>query len=149
MMKPGLWVSVSDKYWTGKKGFIDAVLKIAHPYLPESQIHHERFDAIATIKATITAGAITESKPIEVEIRSSAETLQVPAGHTRVEVLQPSGLPIARNSPRGFCGGYAVTVLAGGVEHRDMSLPDQRRNVMGKILSGASHAKSSRRGPGL
>ncbi|MEH6825396.1 MAG: 2Fe-2S iron-sulfur cluster binding domain-containing protein [Motiliproteus sp.] len=127
MTEPRLWVRVSDKYRIGN-----------------DSVAIEATATEATATAAATAVTITENKPFEVEIRSSGEILQVPADRTLVEVLQQSGLPIPRNCPRSFCGGCAVTVLEGDVEHRDTSLPDQLRNEMGKMLSCVSRAKSAR-----
>tara|TARA_R110002095_G_scaffold206003_4_gene189719 strand:- start:2019 stop:3002 length:984 start_codon:yes stop_codon:yes gene_type:complete len=126
-------------YLCGPKGFMEVVLTTARNYLAEDQIHHESFDAVDAAPIMPTA-----NNPFEVEIRSSGEILQVAADQTLVEVLQYNGLPVQRNCPRGFCGGCAVTVLEGEVEHRDSSLPDHLRNELGRMLSCVSRAKSAR-----
>lgn len=124
-------------YVCGPGGFMDAVLQQAATRLPGAQLHQERFDAAPVEAAPANA-------PFEVQIRSTGEVLQVGADQALVDVLQAHGLPVRRNCPRAFCGGCAVPVTEGEVDHRDRVLPDHLRHEAGLMLSCVSRAKGER-----
>ncbi len=135
-------------YLCGPNGFMEAQAAIASQFLPATQIHREHFDAPAhtpapapaAAAATKAATAVAPNRPFTVEIRSTGQVLQVPAERSLVDILQAAGLPVRRNCPRGFCGGCAVSVLEGQVEHRDRTLPDALRQA-GRMLSCVSRAR--------
>jgi len=124
----------SQLYLCGPQGFMDQIAQQAGTLLPEARIYRESFSASEPVSTPV-------NQPFEVALRSSGEVLQIPADRALVDVLQDYGLPVRRNCPRGFCGGCAVTVLEGAVEHRDQVLPDHARDALGQMLSCVSRGQ--------
>ncbi len=124
----------ADLYLCGPNGFMEAIGAAVKAAIAPERLHREVFE---------TAEISTTNAPFEVQLQSSGEVLTVGADQTLVEVLQQHGAPVSRNCPRGFCGGCAVTVLEGEVEHRDNVLPDELRQA-GRMLSCVSRAKGGR-----
>ncbi|WP_210397506.1 PDR/VanB family oxidoreductase [Motiliproteus sediminis] len=126
--------AATEVYLCGPNGFMEAIGSALQGAIVPEQLHREVFDA---------AEPAAVNQPFDVQLASSGDVLTVPADQTLVEALQLHGVPISRNCPRGFCGGCAVTVLEGEVDHRDNVLPQELRDA-GRMLSCVSRAKSGR-----
>lgn len=73
------------------------------------------------------AGVPARSDTIEVVLRRSGLTLQVPPGRSILEVITAAGIHAAFSCQEGVCGSCETRVLGGDPDHRDSVLdPDER-----------------------
>jgi ferredoxin len=100
-----------------------AAFEQAAEALGYGHVHIERFAAIA---ATLEAEA-TPLQGYEVVLNASAQTLQVPAGQSLLDVLLDAGVDVEYSCCEGTCGACETRVLEGEVEHRDSVLSRAQR----------------------
>lgn len=124
-------------YVCGPEPFNDAVLGAATTdgWLP-SNLHCERFAAQISTSTADTA--------FEIEIASSGETIQVPAGRSIADMLAQHGIEVELSCRRGVCGSCATGVLEGEPDHRDLVLGSAARARNDQLMPCCSRAKSSR-----
>lgn len=79
------------------------------------------------------AGPASDDRPFELVLAASGRTLTVPADRTILEVLSQAGCDPLFDCGRGECGICAVTVIDGGIDHRDHVLT-QRERAAGNVI---------------
>ncbi|RFU85471.1 oxidoreductase [Streptomyces triticagri] len=117
-------------YCCGPEGLMDAVAAV----LPAgSPLHLERF----------TPAAATEgNEPIEVELRRSGRTVQVPADSTVLAAVRAELPDLPYSCEQGFCGTCQQRVVEGEIDHRDELLDDAERTD--SMLLCVSRARGGR-----
>jgi len=83
----------------------------------ENHIHFENFGTSHS----------TNNSAFEVELKKSAQTLQVQANKTLLEALLDAKVTIPFDCKRGECGLCSTVVIEGEVDHRDIYLNKQER----------------------
>lgn len=126
----------SHIYCCGPRGMIDAVRELAEAAgLPKEQVHFELF--------TSPVGEAGD-QAFEVEIASTGQVFEVPAGQTIIEVLEAGGVDVMYDCQRGDCGICQTDVVSGVPDHRDVVLSDAER-ASGKVMQiCVSRAASTR-----
>ncbi|MFH2134496.1 MAG: 2Fe-2S iron-sulfur cluster-binding protein [Pseudomonadota bacterium] len=135
---PRLMASVADDsvfYVCGPARLInDARSTAAALGIPETRLHVERF------QHTISDNAGS----IEVELRRSGRTVQVPADVTILGALEAAGVRTVSECKVGNCGTCAVTVLEGEPLHLDQALTERERAQGKKMCICVSRASTAR-----
>lgn len=112
-------------YLCGPGGFMDHFAALAEGAgWPAGNIHSERFDPVELVRA--------DDAPFEVELASSGEVIEVPAGRSIAQALGEAGIPVEVSCEQGMCGACVTGVLAGVPDHRDC------------VLGAAEHAANDR-----
>ncbi len=112
-------------YLCGPGGFMDHFAVLAgRAGWPAQNIHSERFDPVELVRA--------DDAPFEVELASSGEVVEVPAGQSIAQALGEAGIPVEVSCEQGMCGACVTGVLAGVPDHRDC------------VLGAAEHAANDR-----
>ncbi len=112
-------------YLCGPAGFMDHFTALAEAAgWPAAAIHREHFDAVDLVRA--------DDAPFEVELASSGEVIEVPAGQSIARALTEAGIPVDVSCEQGMCGACVTGVLAGLPDHRDC------------VLGAAEHAANDR-----
>lgn len=112
-------------YLCGPGGFMDHFAALAgRAGWPAQNIHSERFDPVELVRA--------DDAPFEVELASSGEVVEVPAGQSIAQALGEAGIPVEVSCEQGMCGACVTGVLAGVPDHRDC------------VLGAAEHAANDR-----
>ena len=112
-------------YLCGPGGFMDHFAALAEGAgWPVESIHSERFDPVELVRA--------DDAPFEVELASSGEVIEVPAGRSIAQALTEAGVPVEVSCEQGMCGACVTGVLAGLPDHRDC------------VLGAAEHAANDR-----
>ena len=120
-------------YVCGPGRLIDTVVRIATELAIEPErVRFERFDAVI--------GA--DAKPIQVELRRSANLLEVAADQTILDAMLKAGVNSAFSCGAGNCKTCAVKVLSGEPEHRDSALSTAERADYQLMCPCVSRAKS-------
>ncbi len=105
-------------YLCGPKRLIDAVNAAAVKLgIDSDRIRFERF----------SAAAITDSKPIQVELRHSGKQIEVAADQSVLDAMLDAGVDALYSCRTGTCRTCAVEVLEGEPDHRDSALSDAER----------------------
>ena len=86
---------------------------------PETQLHREVFQ--------MTADENFKPEPFEVVIRSTGQTLLVPATRSLLEVLRENAFALPSSCEMGVCGSCECGYRDGIVIHRDKALPSSKR----------------------
>lgn len=123
-------------YYCGPGGFMSAVAT-ASRHWPDGTVHFEYFAAPADKPAEDR-----ENKPFQVTVKSTGETLDVPADKSIVEVLREHGHYIDTSCEDGFCGTCLTRYVEGEPEHRDTVLDESDRQKY--VLICCARAKSDR-----
>ncbi len=124
-------------YICGPRGLIDAARSKAEAAgIPSDRVHVELFD-------NASAGGAGDDA-FEVEIASTGEVVQVPAGKTIIEALEDAGHDLIYDCQRGDCGICQTDVLEGEPDHRDVVLSDAERASNQVMQICVSRAKSPR-----
>ena len=84
------------------------------------QVHTERFSS-----AGLTNPG--EDRAFVVEIASTGQLVDVPAGTSAIQALRASGIDVATSCSEGFCGTCLTGVLRGVPEHRGTFLSEDER----------------------
>ena len=122
-------------YACGPHRLIDAVAKAATVLgIDSGRIRVERFAA--------SIGA--DAKPIEVELRRSGKTLQVPGDQTILDAVLAAGIDAPYSCRAGHCKTCAVRVLEGDPDHRDAALSPGERERDQLMCPCISRAKGGR-----
>ena len=108
---------------------------IAKGWKPED-IHFEYFNATVETSADDAA--------FEVEIKSSGQTIQIPADGSVINELEKNGIQLPKSCEQGVCGSCVTTVLEGEPDHRDHFLTQAERDANDKFTPCCSRSKSAR-----
>jgi ferredoxin-NADP reductase len=81
-------------------------------------------------------------RPFRVELRRTAQTVEVSAGESIIEALERVGIFPRSDCREGTCGSCETTLLAGSVEHRDALLSDEERVESKTMMICVSRATS-------
>ena len=113
-------------------------LEAASRHWPEDSLRVEHF--------TSAAGALDPAKEqaFEVELRDSAQVLQVRSDQTLLDALRGAGIAVQSDCREGLCGSCEVPVLDGEVDHRDRVLTRSERAACTKMMSCCSRARNGR-----
>lgn len=123
-------------YYCGPGGFMKAVAA-ASQHWPKGTVHFEYFSAPADKPA-----GDRENKPFQVTVKSTGETLDVPADKSIVDVLREHGHYVDTSCEDGFCGTCLTRYVEGEPEHRDSVLDESDRQKY--VLICCARAKSDR-----
>lgn len=103
-------------YCCGPEGLLAAVREQCELYLPPGALHFERFTPAGQIPRP--DGAFSRSN-IEIELRRTGMTLQVPPGKSILEVVQEVRPDVSYSCESGICGTCETAVLEGTPQHLD------------------------------
>lgn len=109
-------------YYCGPPGFMRACAQGLEPWPPHA-VHREFFGS---------AGIETDTSndtPFEIKLRSTGQTLTVPAGKSIVAVLAEHGCNVDTDCSEGYCGTCITRYRAGMPEHRDTVLSEKERQT--------------------
>ncbi|KAA1000890.1 oxidoreductase [Paraburkholderia panacisoli] len=125
-------------YVCGPTGFMDHILQTARELgWEETHLHREYF-AGAPIEPS------DEDGPLEIEIHSSGEVIEVAADQSVAHALLDAGFDLPLSCEQGVCGTCMTRVLAGVPDHRDLYLTDDERTRNDCFMPCCSRAKTSR-----
>ena len=112
-------------YVCGPRGLIAGVLEraAAHGW-PADRVHYESFNG---------AVALSNDRPIRLELRASGRTLEVAANQSILDALIEAGVDPLHDCRRGECGMCMTAVLEGTPDHRDHAL-SARERAEGKVI---------------
>lgn len=124
-------------YVCGPAGFIEAAANAAKAQgWPTERIHFEYFAAGPTDRA--------DDGSFEVQVASSGDIYNVPAGTSALQVLNDAGIDIPWSCEEGVCGTCVTRVLDGVPDHRDHFLSDAEKDAGDIFTPCCSRAKSAR-----
>lgn len=122
-----------EMYLCGPQGFMTHVIGLAEARgWPASAIHTESFAA--------GRQAASGNTRFQVRLARSGKTLEVPAEHSLLNVLQEAKLPVHAVCTQGLCATCACKVIEGEVDHRDVVLSEEQRRH-GTMTTCVSRAK--------
>lgn len=122
-------------YVCGPHRLVDAVARNAERVgIDPARIRVERF----------AASIAPDARPIEVELRRSARTLQVAADQTILDAALAAGVGAPYGCRAGHCRTCAVEVLEGEPDHRDRVVSRDERERRHLICPCISRAKGER-----
>lgn len=98
-----------------------------------ARVRFERFSAATSVK----------DHAVEVELRRSGKTINIPENQTILDGVRAAGVPALYECRAGTCGTCAVRVIDGDPEHRDAALTDAERDRGRKMCICVSRAKSA------
>ncbi len=126
----------SEIYVCGPRGMIEAVRERAaeHGYAKD-RVHFELF---------APSPSTTGDKPFEVELRSTGQVFDVPAGASIIDVLEANGVELIYDCRRGDCGICQTGVISGIPDHRDVILTEAERATNTVMQICVSRARSER-----
>jgi len=105
-------------YICGPERLIDAVNAAATVLnIDANRIRYERF----------SAATITDSKPIQLELRRSGKQIEVAANQSILDAMLDAGTSAAYSCRTGSCKTCAVKLLDGEPDHRDSALSTLER----------------------
>lgn len=108
-------------YYCGPAGFMRSAADAAREW-PADHVHFEHFSAPAGRETQAV-----ENTPFAIKLKSSGETLEVPAAKTIVQVLRQNGHYVDTSCEDGFCGTCITRYCEGEPEHRDTVLDEEDR----------------------
>lgn len=126
--------SGSHLYVCGPGGFMDAVLSAAEPAWPAGTVHREYF------AADISGDG--EDRAFKIQIASTGQVVDIPAGRPAVEVLAELGFDIPTSCEQGICGTCITKVLEGVPDHRDLVLTEEEHAENNQMAVCCSRAVS-------
>lgn len=125
-------------YVCGPGGFMEHIIATARKLgWGEANIHREYF-------APPEDQGDGEDAAFEVQIASSGQVLEIPAGVSCVEVLNQAGMEIPVSCEQGVCGTCLVRVLDGEPDHRDLFLTDDEHGRNDQFTPCCSRSKGGR-----
>ena len=74
-----------------------------------------------------SAAAITDSKPIQLELRRSGKQIEVTADQSILDAMLDAGIEASYSCRTGSCKTCAVKLLEGEPDHRDAALSAAER----------------------
>jgi ferredoxin-NADP reductase len=105
-------------YICGPERLIDAVSAAAAELnIDASRIRYERF----------SAAAITNAKPIQVELRRSGKQIEVTGDQSILDAMLDAGIEATYSCRTGSCKTCALKLLEGEPDHRDAALSETER----------------------
>ncbi|HVC24121.1 MAG TPA: PDR/VanB family oxidoreductase [Acidimicrobiales bacterium] len=122
-------------YCCGPEPLLGTVEQLARAW-PARALHLERFSSTA-----VGAGA---DRPLEVELRRSGLTVEVPAGCSILEAVERAGIFVLSSCREGTCGTCETDVLDGLPEHRDTVLDRDAREAGDIMMICVSRSLSPR-----
>ena len=127
-------------YVCGPNGFMDAVLGAARDAgWADERLHREVF-APALAPASDEAG----DRGFEVQLLSTGQVVEVPAGCSVVRALEAAGVFVPTSCEQGVCGTCLTGVVEGVPEHRDSYLTPEEHAAGDQFLPCCSRARSAR-----
>jgi ferredoxin len=122
-------------YVCGPHRLVDAVARNAEKVgIDTARILVERF----------AASIAPDAKPVEVELRRSGKTLQVPSDQTILDAALAAGVEAPYSCRAGNCKTCAVKVLEGEPDHRDTALTPAERERQHLMCPCISRARGER-----
>lgn len=94
-------------------------IKSVSGHWPEGSVNFEDFGGVDAVR--------DDDMAFEVTLKSSGQTLEVPADRSILEALRESGTQVSSSCESGTCGTCKVGLLSGDVDHRDMVLMDEEK----------------------
>lgn len=123
----------TDVYACGPGGFLEA-FREATANWPRSRVHVESFAP--------DARHVAGDRAFEIEIASTGDIFEVPAGKTVLAVLTALGHTVETSCRQGICGSCMVRYLDGAPDHRDEALSEEERQEFLTVC--CSRARSAR-----
>lgn len=121
-------------YVCGPERLIEAVQAVAQAKgVDTDRVRFERFAAPVT----------ASDKPVELILRRTGITVQVPAQRSLLDAINDAGVPLPSDCRVGNCGTCAVKVLDGEPEHRDLALTRSERESAALMCPCVSRARSA------
>lgn len=124
-------------YCCGPSGLIDAVESRCASW-PSEALRVERFSGAEQINGGMV------DQPVEVELRRSGLTLQVPAGQSILAAVEEAGIDALYSCREGTCGSCEASVLAGEIDHRDHVLSQEEREANDTMMICVSRGLTNR-----
>ncbi|WP_083897981.1 PDR/VanB family oxidoreductase [Nocardia vinacea] len=84
---------------------------------PSGSLHTERF----------SAPPVTDGREFDITLARTGRTIRVGAQETALAAIRRTVPDAVYSCQQGFCGTCKTRVLAGDIEHRDLTLPDTER----------------------
>lgn len=119
-------------YACGPAPFLDATAA-ATAHWPSGSLHVERFEP-RELEGLV-------DRDIVVELASSGQTVNVPAGQSVLDAVRAAGVQVLSSCSEGTCGTCEVAVLAGEVEHRDSVLSPEEQEESDVMMICVSRAR--------
>ncbi|MEP1231591.1 MAG: PDR/VanB family oxidoreductase, partial [Litorimonas sp.] len=79
-----------------------------------------------------------ENHAFDIDIKSTGQSIHVPADQTLADVLTENQLPVTQKCRDGLCGTCTLNVVSGDIEHRDFVL--SKKDRASKIVTCCSRA---------
>lgn len=124
-------------YVCGPEPLLQAALTAAQGYLPDSQVHFERFSAIEPV-------ASGSDSAFEIDLVQSGRTMTVPADKSILDVMRDAGLPVDFSCTAGVCGACITDVIEGEIDHRDSVLTTEEQDSNTLICVCVSRSKGGK-----
>ncbi len=86
----------------------------------------------------------TANTSFEVELRSSAMTLQIPADQSILEVVTNAGVYVPTSCTEGTCGSCETPVIEGRPDHRDVVLSPEEQEASATMMICVSRCKGGK-----
>lgn len=125
---PGLHV-----YCCGPEPLMNAVER-ATTHFASGQVHFERFGA------PVLEAAVPVASGVDLHLKRSGLTLQVPPELSVLECLESHGVSVPFSCREGLCGTCETSVIDGMVDHRDFVLSAADRAAQRKMMVCVSRA---------
>lgn len=119
-------------YYCGPQGFMQTVSEALEPW-PPFCVHREFF------QGTGQGLSMEGNEAFQIKLKSSGQTLDVPADKTIVDVLRDNNVRVETDCNEGYCGTCITKFLAGQPDHRDTVLSEKERKTY--IMVCCSRAK--------
>lgn len=111
--------AASHLYVCGPRGFMDAVIHEAQDIFPSHAIHREYFGNVPT--------PLDGSAAFSIQLTSTGQIFQVPAGKSVVAVLGENGIEVPVSCEQGICGTCLTRIVSGIPDHKDSYLTEAER----------------------
>ncbi|WP_405136248.1 PDR/VanB family oxidoreductase [Nocardia sp. NBC_01388] len=104
-------------YVCGPPPVLTAAQRTTFVLNPTGSLHTERFSALPVV----------DGREFDIRLARTGTTVRVGSEETALAAIRRELPGVVYSCRQGFCGTCKVAVLAGGVEHRDRTLPDSER----------------------
>lgn len=129
--KPGMHL-----YACGPAGFMQSIDASVGAWPPHT-VHQEYFAS----RALTEEEKLWDKKPFQVQIASTGDVIDVPAGRSIVEALREHGITIQSDCEEGYCGTCLTRFIEGDPVHRDSVLDESGREQY--VMICCARAKSN------
>ncbi|WP_109529396.1 PDR/VanB family oxidoreductase [Nocardia aurea] len=123
-------------YCCGPEPLLDAIRELSSRWNPGA-LRVEHF----TPPKPVDTG---EDQPVEVELRASQLTLEVPAGTSILRAVADAGIHVISSCSEGICGSCETPVIEGTIDHRDAVLSDEERAANDTMMICVSRPRCGR-----